>query len=300
MKKYFYNFKLMNNKSIEEVAKRIAQKLSPLPIKEIENILRKLLKPCIIGLPTINTNNLSKIGDFPLLPKGFDLPMFEGQNLQFFGQFNLADFSSMDIEKILPESGLLVIFMYLKNNKGKFTIPNFEQKHLQSFYFENIDELVELQNESIRCKHLIETKFTFNSFMDFPESRDFHLSKTDQFINKDLSITHDLLPKEYEVSSSYFKILGYPTDDALNTYPEWYFFEQETNLMSPGDKSHLYKKAKLFQNDYRLLLQIDLIDIDALKLEDEIGDFGGISIGIKKTDLKNKNFSNLLFKYTMS
>ncbi|WNJ20358.1 hypothetical protein [Pontibacter sp. G13] len=86
----------------------------------------------------------------------------------------------------------------------------------------------------------------------------------------------------------------------MNTYPGWYFFENEMNLMTPKDTAEFYKQAEGTEADFSLLVQIDLKGLDAIQLEDEFAEFGGISIGVRVENLKNRNFENLQFKHAIS
>lgn len=290
----------MPQKTIEEVAQTIAKKLGWLNRKKNQRILNQYLKPCIAGQKA-NVVTTSKIGGSPLLPADFTIPTFEGQKLQFFCQINFAELESWNSNNIFPKHGLLVMFMYLKDSQGNFTIPNFNQAHLASFYFEDIESLSIANDDSINCKQFIETPLQFQDYMDFPESGDAHINAEDAKIDKDGIISWELLPEVFGMKEDpSFKLLGYPTSDALNTYSEWYFFDQGINLMTPGDKSDLYEQASAEANHYTLFMQIDLEGLAALKLDDQFAEFGSMSIGIHKAALKEKDFSKLLFKYAMS
>ncbi|WP_044210513.1 DUF1963 domain-containing protein [Flammeovirga sp. OC4] len=288
-------------KTINNIADSISKKLDALDLQNHNSTLKKYLKPCFIGERSESSiRNISKIGGYPHLPNEFEIPEFEGQNLKFFCQINFAEIQHLDTSGILPQKGLLVIFMYLENEEGKFTIPNFNTQQLRSFYFEDLKTTKTKEDPSLKCSTLRECIMNFKQYMDIPEPMDFHVKNDTNYIEEDLTIRWELIPEEFEITSPSFKLLGYPTDDAINTYPEWYCFEKNINLMTPGDKSEFYLDAEQEKDQYCLLMQIDLEGMDALNWDDEYSDFGGISIGIRKTDLINHKFNNLLFKYSIS
>ena len=291
----------MKNKSIDEVASRISKKLGLLRRNKNTSILKKYLKPCLVGIKSDSDSiSKSKIGGTPLLPDDFVIPSYEGQSLKFLSQIDFSETHDLDISNTLPSNGMLIIFMYLENETGDLTIPNFNPAQLRSYYFENTEILSPCKDESVVSKYLNETKISFNQYMDFPESGDYQLTEDDAKINKDFILSWELIPQEFQVESPSFKLLGYPTDDAMNTYPEWFFFENEINLMTPEDSSRFYKQAEDTEAEFSLLMQINLEGLGAINLDDEFAEFGGISIGIKTEDLKNRNFERLQFKYTMS
>ena len=291
----------MKNKSIDEVASSISKKLGLLKRNKNTSILKKYLKPCLAGQKSDSGSIIkSKVGGIPLLPDDFAVPSYEGQSLKFLCQIDFSETHDLDISNTLPSKGMLLIFMYLENETGDLTIPNFNSAQLRSYYFENTETISPCKDESVVSKYIKETRISFNQYMDFPESGDYQLTESDAKIDKDSILSWELIPEEFQIESPSFKLLGYPTDDAMNTYPEWYFFENEINLMTPEDTSEFYKQAEGTEADFSLLMQINLEGLGAIQLEDEFAEFGGISIGIKTEDLKNRNFERLQFKYTTS
>ena len=291
----------MKNKSIDEVASNISKKIVLLKRDKNKSILKKYLKPCLAGLKSDSGSiNKSKVGGIPLLPDDFTIPSYEGQSLKFLSQIDFSETHDLDISNTLPSKGMLLIFMYLENETGDLTIPNFNPAQLRSYYFENTEILSPCKDESVVSKYLKETRISFNQYMDFPESGDYQLSENDAKIDNDFILSWELIPQEFQIESPSFKLLGYPTDDAMNTYPEWYFFDNKINLMTPEDSSKFYKQAEGTEAEFSLLIQINLEGLGAIHLEDEFAEFGGISIGIKTEDLKNRNFERLQFKYTRS
>ena len=291
----------MKNRSIDKVASSISKKLGLLKRNRNRSILIKYLKPCLAGLKSDSGSlNNSKIGGLPLLPNDFVIPSYEGQGLKFLCQIDFSETHDLDISNTLPSKGILIIFMYLENETGVLTIPGFNPDQLRSFYFENTEILNPCKDESVICKYLKETKIHFNPYMDFPESGDYQLTENDAKIDKDFILSWELIPQEFQIEPPSFKLLGYPTDDAMNTYPEWYFFENEINLVTSEDISEFYRQAEGTESDFSLLMQINLEGLGAIQLEDEFAEFGGISIGIKTENLENRNFERLQFKYTIS
>lgn len=136
--------------------------------------------------------------------------------------------------------------------------------------------------------------------MDFPETIDQCITDKEAEIDQDSVLSGELLPQEFGVEWPAFKLLGYPTDDALNAYSEWYFFDKGINLATPGDKSEFFKEAEKEERNYSLFMQVSLEGLEAIDLGDPYADFGGISIGIKNSDLENRDFTRLQFKYSIS
>ena len=62
------------------------------------------------ALPEQSPIGASKIGGDPDLPPDFEWPLWEGIPISFVAQFNLADVSTFDVEKALPQSGMLYFF----------------------------------------------------------------------------------------------------------------------------------------------------------------------------------------------
>lgn len=290
----------MKNKSIKEVANSVHSELIANDLYVDKNILKDFLQPCMAGKRAeAGTKSISKIGGYPLLPKGFEYPKFDGQNLKFFCQIDFSEIASLDISNRLPSKGTLVIFMHLEDEKGELRLPLFNHAHLKSYYFEDIDLLTLHEIESINCKHLEEVKLDFKQYMDFPNSSDFRLKDINLDYNIPLALRFELLANELNVNYPSFVLLGYSFMPDLAHY-DWYCFDGGINLLTPGDKSKIYTEADKHIGEYSQLLAVSLEDLGALKLEDEFAEFGLIRIGIKTSDLENRIFKNLKFSYFVS
>lgn len=76
-------------------------------------ILELLMKPTILLRPTAQIEHpvgASKIGGKPDLPPEWDWPEWQGRPLAFLAQFRMEEFASVDIENLLPHSGMLYFF----------------------------------------------------------------------------------------------------------------------------------------------------------------------------------------------
>jgi hypothetical protein len=52
----------------------------------------------------------SRLGGVPELPPGFDWPTWNGRELEFLAQVDLAEVAAVDAETVLPRSGLMLFF----------------------------------------------------------------------------------------------------------------------------------------------------------------------------------------------
>lgn len=270
-------------------------------IKELEkiNLFTQVLAPCIFAAPLQeNTSKaLSKVGGFPSVPPGYEVPTWNNQKLVFLCQISFSELNEYDTASRLPDKGLLSIFAYMKNEKGALTIPEMEQSQLLGFYFEETESLRTLADAEILLPQAKEVFLSFGSYADLPEFGDYRLPEKYIKIDPDFKYTWDVIPKTFGLTETpSMKILGYPTDDAMNSYYSWYLKDNGLSYQDKIDESQLKTEMK----EYELLLWISLTEIGSLQLADEYAEFGGISIGIRRKDLAAKNFKRLLFKYTIS
>jgi hypothetical protein len=255
------------------------------------------LMPCIGAFSTQDTKK-SKIGGFPDVPEGFQWPNWNGRPLTFLCQLDCAALNNLDIQNRLPNNGLISIFAYLKDEQGRLTLPEQELGQVQGFHFHENENLQPLAIEENLLSELRETFIDFHAYADLPENGDYRFPKGKTSIDEDLVVQFDLLPQVYDLEDSpSMKILGYPNDDAMNTFYWWYLQDQGLDYTAKGiDIEHHNQVIQ----DFELLLSVGLSEMNALKLEDEYVDFGGISLGIKRANLAEGNFQCLYFKYTIS
>lgn len=264
------------------------------------DLVKNTLSPCISAKPigANSSNKNSKIGGYPLVPKNFKMPLWEEQKLIFLCQIDFQELKAQNIESKLPEKGILSIFAYLKNEGNLLTIPAQNKNQLKGFYFKETEALEPLMDDAITIENLNEVKIDFGLYGDIPEFGDYRFPAEWINIDPDMELRYNIIPKIFgEEEIPMMKILGYPTDDALSTYFEWYIMDN--NLQDANADAYM-KQYEAEKSQYELLLSVSLLEIGSLKLEDEYADFGGISIGIRKVDLENAHFDNLLFKYTIS
>ncbi len=275
------NLELMNNLKSELIGsypEYVEDKLA-------QKYFSETVKYCVAGTPTSEITK-TKIGGYPELPPSFELP-----ELTFFGQIDFSEFEDDNY----PEKGLLSIFMKLQDLNGQLIIPS-KPEDVKGYYFENTDELDTVKDESILSKHLVETYLNLKQYLDFPEFGD--PSLPDKYLDLDPEgmIRFGLIPHLFSIENSpSFLINCYPTDDAVNTFLEWYINDKGIQLSNLNEV-----EFNLSKTNYTCLLWTALTDLGSLQLENEYSDFGGISIGIRESDLQKLNFSKLLFKYTIS
>jgi uncharacterized protein YwqG len=60
--------------------------------------------------PVVDSESRSRLGGSPDLPAGFAWPTWNGRELAFLGQFDLAELTAVGVRDVLPEAGLLLVF----------------------------------------------------------------------------------------------------------------------------------------------------------------------------------------------
>ena len=236
---------------------------------------------------------ISKLGGCPDLPPGIKWPVWGDLPLSFIGQLDLSEVSKLDVEGILPQTGMLFFFYdadqrtwgFDPNDKGSWQVfyANVEKSALIRIPFPR-----ELTSES----HFQEWPVEFSQEFTLPpwESTimdEFQLSDEEE----DLYI--ELLEEVSELtdrSGTVHRLLGYPDQIQCDMQLEC---QLVSNGLYCGDSSgygdirsdELQKGAK----EWRLLLQIDS--------EESIGmcwgDVGKLYFWIKESDLREKDFSNV-------
>ena len=265
-------------------------------LKEIEKDTSK--KVAYVNLKKQKTDLMdSKLGGIPYLPKNKELPVDkEGRQLKLLAQINLQDLQGMEE---LPSEGLLQFFVIADECYGLDFDNSASQDTFRVIYYEQIDKNVKEEDVSKIYNPYYEDEdewFVFEgefkmefeiteegmSFEDFryddifveKYNRKFPNEPIDAFfdIDKFDSDLYDRISREND-SGEGIKIGGYP------------YFTQE-DLREYNYNGH-----------DTLLLQIDSFDDDDEDIHIMWGDSGVGNFFISAEDLKNRDFSNVLYNW---
>ena len=264
------------------------------------------LKKNEITLSTEFNNNSeivdkSKIGGRPYLPKDFIWPYYQELPLSFLAQINLEEVSSLDKDKLLPNSGILYFFYELETQEWGYS-PQ-DKGCAKVFYFEDISnfELINFPEDMEDYYKIPEFKVNFKSNISLPSYEDFdNLNEDEKILEKyktyeNFKDFEDKLFDEYsEICDEYMKslknytkLLGYP-DIIQNSMEEE--CAAVTRGINMGGIGYLHLKKyhdeiKKASKDWVLLFQMDTVESDDYELM--FGDCGHIYFWIKKEDLAN-------------
>lgn len=265
-------------------------------LKEVEKETSK--KVAYVNLKNQKTNLTdSKLGGIPYLPKNKELPVDkEGRQLKLLAQINLQDLQGMEE---LPSEGLLQFFVIADECYGLDFDNSVSQDTFRVIYYEQIDKNVKEEDVSkiynpyyededewfvFEGEFKMEFKITEQgmSFEDFryddifveKYNRKFPDEPIDAFFDIDEfdSELYDQISREND-SGEGIKIGGYP------------FFTQE----DPREYN--------YNGHDTLLLQIDSFDDDNKDIHIMWGDSGVGNFFISAEDLKNRDFSKVLYNW---
>lgn len=237
----------------------------------------------------------SKIGGVPYLPKDGELPAnSKGQQLTLLAQINFEDLEDMED---FPSKGLLQFFTLADDISGCEFGRALEQDNFRMVYYEDIDytikedDVVEKYNPYIEDEDWRpfygEYKMTFEVGMQGISMEDFRFDQL--FVNKYNEVFKD------EPIEGFWDIQEYDDDffDELT--------EEDTGFGCkiggyPGFTQYDPREDSYEEHDI-LLLQIDSIDDDDEDVHIMWGDSGVCNFFITKEDLKNKDFSKVIYTW---
>jgi uncharacterized protein YwqG len=268
--------------------------------KEFENDVTKiefikLLKKCHrIKYTFIEDLNIkigfSKIGGKPDLPKGVNWPTYKNNYLTFLCQIKLSDLDNT----LLPKEGMLYFFLYAdpessyKGSRDSFKIIYHQaEKNLYRNEFP-----VDLD---VRSKFSPSQMF-FHDSISYPDDES-PLIK-DLFNNWDDKIKFyskldNLMEQCYKNQSFEDKILGY--DSALQSSAEHFWPINYLNIKTWDEVDEKKEEIDRIKNDFVHFLEIDLFSNPS-----KLASYGGspvVYFGIKKDDLKNRLFENMVLEF---
>lgn len=157
------------------------------------------LKKNEITLSTEFNNNSeivdkSKIGGRPYLPKDFIWPYYQELPLSFLAQINLEEVSSLDKDKLLPNSGILYFFYELETQEWGYS-PQ-DKGCAKVFYFEDISnfELINFPEDMEDYYKIPEFKVNFKLNISLPSYEDF------DNLNEEKNIKHMKILKSLKIN----------------------------------------------------------------------------------------------------
>ncbi len=245
----------------------------------------------------------SKIGGKPDLPTGFDWPYYSGNNdgngenknrpLSFLAQINLKDVVEYDKEGLLPKDGLLSFFYELETMTWGFDPADLGSAKV--FYFSGNEELntTEFPDDMEDEYKLPELHVDFSDNISFPSYEELLLDEKPEWDEYDEYVS-DAGYDEDDMGER-TKMLGYPDLIQNPMQEQCEAVNRGYRVGSSEDYSIIPEdvKASIKENadEWILLFQMGTIEEDDFELM--FGDCGHIYFWIRKSDLLEKNFSNV-------
>lgn len=225
-----------------------------------------------------------KLGGLPSLPVDFAWPCnSENENipLSFIGQFDLEEITKLDIDKELPNKGMLYFFYdFSAEVTGGSPV---DKDSVKVIYYDG--EYSNLVITSIPKE--IDEKFIIPEISIKAEA-EYEAPYLEEI--KELLPDYDGINVCMEEYDGDCKLLGYSDLIQGSMLAEVAMVVDGVDVNS---FSHLNKKANYLSRakDWVLLFQLDLLETEDYFLE--IGDGGRLFIFIKKEDLAKADFSNV-------
>ncbi len=210
----------------------------------------------------------SKLGGCPYLEDIKNYPMdSEGNPMLFIAQINLSDLIELND---LPSSGLL-----------QFFVVNDDMQGLESPIVVKYIENYSTQEENLVKENPFENDKEYKNNLPFIRNGKIYFELEEVAMSYSLEKTHEIFKEEIE------KFKGDKTK-----------FDELCNLFNcsesrVGGYPYFLQGDLLLDDDTFLLLQLDLDDTCDIMF----GDSGNCNFFISKEDLKNKNFSNVIYDW---
>lgn len=251
----------------------------------------------------VDRPDASKIGGKPFLPVNFNWPVFTGKDdgitrpLSFFCQLDLSQLAPFDLDKQLPQEGLLSFFYECESfcwgfdpkDKGAARVYYFAD----TTGFAPFDIPAQLEEGYVMPEIAVQfhAKKSYPMFDDFTVLSDLECDweAYDRVLNK-LGVDTDEDPEGH-------KILGYADiiqnemlSECERVTRGLYCGSPESYLVaSDEENAQIAEKAR----DWTLLLQLGTIETDGFAWM--FGDCGMLYFYITKEDLRQRRFENTWF-----
>lgn len=290
-------FKKNKNAIKEEKVKVINEELK----KVITSLCKNEIVINIDEFKKVESKKSSKIGGKPYLPRDFIWPTYKSYDdnitrpLSFICQINLSELNEFDKDLILPKKGMLYLFYECESMTWGFD-PN-DKGSTRVFYYEEIDGFAELDLPKEIESHNIfpEIYIEFESRKSYPMTDEFEFYSDLEYDFDDYDNILEDLGVDLDDENS--KLLGYANILQGEMSTEC---ERVSRGLYCGDSlsyENTEDEVKHEINDeasnWILLFQIGTIN--KRNFEWMFGDCGFLYVYIKKSDLLEKNFSNIQF-----
>ena len=292
-----FNFK---KSKLEKLIKFIKKSDNKLSEDDKEKII-KLIKPAI-GILTkkMESDNWkiggSKIGGKPDLPKDVSWPRVNDSDLVFCAQYNFSEFKKFDVENLLPEKGMLYVFIGINGEYNEFSI---EQKDCKIFFIENLEDLERKEYPTtLKTEGKVEpAEIQYFESITIPDDENYKLiyfdEKYEDFYFHFYQDTEEYIAEELNgIADNMHQILG--EDKSIQSSVVYEFSKNELNI---SDEKYTEKWNEILDNSktFSNLLQLDCMDSNTNL--DKFGGSGVFYIGLKTKELENKNFNNLMISF---
>jgi uncharacterized protein YwqG len=277
-----------------KILKQAAKKDWISDFKLVEEYLKSYI---LLDIPKNNKSinkGQSKLGGQPDLPKNIEWPNFNDKPMIFLGQINFAEFKELDIEDILPDTGLVYYFIHFKEPENEFGAEyNFliDKKEYEVIYStETALETRDFPENLPDAYKFNEQGISFKLGYCLPARESLEIEKFDP---KDEDVIWDFNDEYGNVEGE--QILGYCMPIQADVTWDWAFSYLNFPTYELTDTDN--KNIDEIRPDFINLLQFSLDNSQTgfNKIGISIGYFG-----IKKEDLKNKRFDKtiLIFQDT--
>lgn len=279
------------------VAKKVEKQLKNLPWKTDFNIVLKLLKPTIsVKTKVVNEKvkiGKSKFGGLPHLPTGTIWPNLNGFPFAFIGQINLEEIK-FDFENKLPPKGIL--YFFFSTTQTDYQFESLDKIHKVLYFNENLNDL-KTQDYPINYNELAKFKecaIEFGEHYTLPSYQNY-LIVENALSDDDEDLLFEANELICEITGAdqgiAHQILG--NADAVQSDVSYPWANQSYNIDKEISEK---KKTEIEKNEKEIILLLQVNMLDENPEFHKFGATGGIYFGIKKQDLKNKNFENTKFE----
>lgn len=226
----------------------------------------------------------SQVGGSPLVPKSFEWPHTrKGRPLEFLIQIHLDDLAEFqEIAEHLPKEGILSFFYDTVDQPWGFD-PE-ESDAWRVFYFENVDDLVEVEPPKSSQELLDSLRISWSEELSYPDTAS---EDSDTLADDEVEEYETFLDDHYQGEPMH-RLLGYPQFIQGDWRVEC---QLASNGIYCGDDSAELRRERDLQLE-KSKSWISLLQLDS---DDELGfmwgDGGRIYFCIRKEDLAAANFS---------
>ncbi|MCH5187527.1 MAG: DUF1963 domain-containing protein [Oscillospiraceae bacterium] len=271
--------------------------------KEVKDLCRNYIGLDIGGKAAAVVGG-TRFGGVPDVPADFVWPYYEGEDydevvksrpMSFIAQFNCAELAPMDAEGLLPKTGLLSFFYEMETMRCGFD-PK-DAGCARVFWFEDSSTLVPAQvPEDLETDHRFPMlQIAMEPGTSYIDMEDFRLYLDDDaywFYTGEI----DEIYEELDIAENTSKLLGWPhvtqgsiMSDCVFASSGYYTGDPEGLAKIP--QAEREEKMKTALEDWRLLLQLDIADLEEENFT--FCDCGRIYFCIRQEDLLARRFDRV-------